>query len=1160
MKTIFLILCLFSIAAIGQVQADFNIEANYCSNEIISIQNQSSEVHSYLWDFCLTDIDNTPSLEGGFFLTETNLPVSIRLVYDSANWYGFVSSRESNSLFRLDFGNSLSNDPTIHELGNIDGVFNGPRWLSFIKESDVWYALMLNGNGLLRLKFSNNLDGIPEVYNLGNFGLTNYPTGLDLVTESGNIYAIVSDFGSNKLISVNFGNSITNSPQVVTDLGSSSLVSGFYGIKLFKENNKWYAILASYTNGKVLLLHFENGLSSSPSFTEIASVTFPFHVEILFEGGIIYAMVNGRNSLLKLKFGESILETPEVTELGNLGSLSDIEGFTMVKDMNRWYGFTINFFSKELFKLEFPEECNDGASLLYSDKEIPFDLSYDSPGQKFIELLAMDIYGNRDRHKDSFGVLPQTAPSISFTTDNLCNISSGKFTPESDETLASYAWDFNNDGVEDSNEEIPSHQFPAIGTYTVRLDVDDGICQNLAVEEITIYEEPPLPDFESVGLLCGTNEISFNNLTNDATYAGPVEYTWNFDEIGTSNDRNASFNFGSAGNKTVTLTSSIPGCENQVQNQYNLLPGPNTQFSAGSVCATEELVFSNTSTDADTYRWDFGDGFTNTNENPIHIYANGGLYTVTLTSEDTKGCTHTLEKEVSIPHVPDPMFSFDTPCSSSAGIQFSDESVVSTADVVAWNWYLDGEEASTEQHPLINFDKTGDRAIRLEVTSSNGCSSSLEETVEILAGLNPEFSTGLSCQAIPIKFTDQTPSQELIVSRFWDVNGVIYTGTEIQHTFQTVGEYDVTLTVTAENFCTGTVSNRVEIMEAPNVDFFLSSMCIENPIELTDVTTSDDPIVSRNWLLNGETFFNGETALLSDISSGEYEIALEVSTSLGCTFSETKEIEIIEAPDVQIESRSLYGAPPLSIDFTSNSSEGHSWFIDENLESSSNTFSYTFEEEGSYDVRLNVSDGKGCVVSRETTVLVRTPEVDLVVNNIILNETSAGQQVTLNVFNRSNLPVEIFDVVITSGEDFAISERFNQFINFGTQASVTLSSSLQIKNGQSVCANLTSGFGDLNPDDNEICVSFISEPILEEPAPNPIADELSVRIILNELTPARLQISDISGHLFVSEELNELREGLNVFSYFTGQWETGMYFITLIQGNHQITRKAIKKN
>lgn len=45
----------------------------------------------------------------------------------------------------------------------------------------------------------------------------------------------------------------------------------------------------------------------------------------------------------------------------------------------------------------------------------------------------------------------------------------------------------------------------------------------------------------------------------------------------------------------------------------------------------ENYTFTNTSENGISYNWDFGDGTTTTDQNPIHTYSNNGDYTITLT-------------------------------------------------------------------------------------------------------------------------------------------------------------------------------------------------------------------------------------------------------------------------------------------------------------------------------------------------------------------------------------------------------------------------------------------------------------------------------------------------------------------------------------------------
>ena len=86
-----------------------------------------------------------------------------------------------------------------------------------------------------------------------------------------------------------------------------------------------------------------------------------------------------------------------------------------------------------------------------------------------------------------------------------------------------------------------------------------------------------------------------------------------------------------------------------------------SEFSFEREIDTLEVVFTSESTNALSYKWDFGDGTQSTTQNPTKTYTSCGVYNVSLTITDTQGVTNKL---VQVVHVPQPAMRFNFKCNS----------------------------------------------------------------------------------------------------------------------------------------------------------------------------------------------------------------------------------------------------------------------------------------------------------------------------------------------------------------------------------------------------------------------------------------------------------------------------------------------------------------
>ncbi|QDO92610.1 hypothetical protein FNB79_00970 [Formosa sediminum] len=91
----------------------------------------------------------------------------------------------------------------------------------------------------------------------------------------------------------------------------------------------------------------------------------------------------------------------------------------------------------------------------------------------------------------------------------------------------------------------------------------------------------------------------------------------------------------------------------EANSQEDLTP-PSASFTANVTSDYLTYDFSNTSSSATDYVWDYGDGNTGTTVDGLNTYPDEGVYTITLTATDKlgKSDTYTMEIEVVEPEVP----------------------------------------------------------------------------------------------------------------------------------------------------------------------------------------------------------------------------------------------------------------------------------------------------------------------------------------------------------------------------------------------------------------------------------------------------------------------------------------------------------------------------
>ncbi len=215
-----------------------------------------------------------------------------------------------------------------------------------------------------------------------------------------------------------------------------------------------------------------------------------------------------------------------------------------------------------------------------------------------------------------------------------------------------YVWDF-GDGSAKSYSDSPTHTYQKSGIYTVVLTAIGKGGNSKISKKIEIKDPKPLSDFTyRMNGNSAPLTVYFTNISSNAT-----EYIWNFGDGSSPNSQKSpSHYYTQGGVYTVTLTAIGKGGRGTSSKTINIQkkpdPIPNFSFEINGRFAPIKVKFTNASSNANQYLWDFGDGSAkSTLTAPNHTFYKGGIYTVTLTAI-RDNVRKSVSKTVNIPNAP----------------------------------------------------------------------------------------------------------------------------------------------------------------------------------------------------------------------------------------------------------------------------------------------------------------------------------------------------------------------------------------------------------------------------------------------------------------------------------------------------------------------------
>ncbi|MCF8427717.1 MAG: PKD domain-containing protein [Bacteroidia bacterium] len=642
-----------------------------------------------------------------------------------------------------------------------------------------------------------------------------------------------------------------------------------------------------------------------------------------------------------------------------------------------------------------------------------------------VSLQVTDGNGCRNSLIKNNLVLVQTKPTLDFKASSFfgCGLPfSTPFTPlVSPAGTYSYKWDFGN-GTQ-STLSNPTANYSTKGNYSVSLQVvTSAQCTVSLVKPAYIKIADVVPNFNISGTpdLCAPGNVSIINTTNFDTFG--IVYEWYLNGVLVSNFKHPKLTNLPIGTYSLELKVKIGSCVVSALKSsfFSVQASSKSNFDADKwfFCKAPATVhFRDSSTNATSWNWDFGNGQTSNQKNPSNIYTQNGNYTVRLITSHVNGCKDTMVKTAYIKINPGSIIPVIIPKYGCVPlpVTFSvTDTNFSRFTNFTWNFGKAGAGANTSV-AYHTYNDTGTYVITLTATNAEGCYSQQHDTLIVGMHVTPDFfaEKRVYCYSEqPIIFTNTTTSNVPNLSFkyvYGDTSDILWeAGNKVF--FKDTGTFNIGL-LAIHNGCSTNFSraNYIRVM-GPIAEFKTSYFgCSKSQIQIQNTSKGGNKFI---WDFGDGSSKVGQVTSHNYDSSGTFLLTLTaIDTITGCTSVYTLPQTILRGVTPNFTISSKVGCMPLTAILT-NTTEPLSDFIHCRFEVGSdvytgNVVSALLYNPGKYTVKMILTDKLNCVYSI-------TKEDSILVNGAYLKYTSTPE------FGCSPLLMHVRD---SSKADLPISKR-----------------------------------------------------------------------------------------------------------------------------------------
>lgn len=716
------------------------------------------------------------------------------------------------------------------------------------------------------------------------------------------------------------------------------------------------------------------------------------------------------NSLSVLTFSNGFNGAPTAALVTGINSLNNPASIKLVKHKGDYYAFITNRGDNSLVCLNFGNSMTNLPVQVYK--------SFPNGANGLNDLDIMPTCGNvvgfasntnsgnllKLQFDNDFSIQPTvtTVPTTAATTYGVGMAQEGTnyyvyFTGSDTVFRISYANDFNATPIQTKY----TWGFPEFRDVEVLQDSSRNMFA-FACDYFNFFVTLPFPATACFNNLYTTDIVPTTSFPNTGTFSFSLTARDSLGSVSTFN-------------KTVTVVSG------NATPEFTYI---NTCFSN-----TDSVLFTDQSSGATGWTWNFGDGNSSFLQNPSHNYSSAGTYSVSLTINSVSGCQFVKTKTVTINPAPSINFVSSIECAGVA-TQFTDSSAITSGAITSWNWQFGDGDSSLSNNPSHIYVTGGTYNATLTAVSDSGCSGSATFMVTVKPKPVVGFTSSNACVGDTTNFTNTTTISDgsALTYQWFFGDGDSSLLKDPSHYYTGSGSYPLTLIATANNGCVDSTNSIFVVSTPATPDFsFPLTNCRGNSVAFSDLSTGG---TVTNWLW---TFGDGDSSILQNplhsyATSGTYTVTLRVSIGSACFSSITKQVTVIDGPTAAFSVTTACFGTATSFSNSSTAPSGqtitiYAWSFGDASTSSSASPSHTYANAGIYQTMLTVTTSLGCVDTISNAVTVEAlpnmsfsfpnlkcegSSIQFTDNSFVIGNVITGWQWSFGDGNTSNIQNPIY--------------------------------------------------------------------------------------------------------------------------------------------------------